>query len=495
MSTSTKAAIKPLSPFVRKLGAAIGAQKVKTDEAVLITYASDPPPVYHKPLCVVLPENKDDVKAVLMLANQAKIPVTPMMRGVNLAGYTLPSDGGILLDMRRMNKIIEINTDSGYAVIEAGVNFDKLTTALLKKGFRCAIPTAPGGSAVIGNSLSRPTTNMCSRHLDSIMDLEVVLPDGTTFNTGSSQFPNSGSHMRYGPHPDLAGLFTCAYGTMGIVTKAAIRIFPINEANRVNLAAFKDFSSAVDFVKDLINHNIPEHCIIWNWQLYETFAVDLSKPGTVIPAQLKGDPRVAPEGKPYCIVTTFMSGYEETMLAHEKVIAKVARKYDGKMLSDKEGNELMPVAKMGWDILYAKYHQIEPTFFGLGRYMVWIMLTEPASVKKMEKWAVEEFAKVGVTPVCYYAQPFDFGRSIFFRIFCFPDPNNAELIDKVRNNYKKMFNTAMQRYGAIPMRHKAEYRTIDQTNGFYEALKKIKKVFDPNNILNPAVQLFKEEDL
>lgn len=495
MTTVARRTGTDMNRMYNDLKKVIGSNKVKNDEAVLISYASDPPPVYHKPGMVVLPENKEDVKATLMLADKHKIPVTPMMRGVNLAGYTLPSDKGILLDMRRMNRIIEINTDSGYAVIEAGVNYDLLTTALLKKGFRCAIPTAPGGSAVVGNSLSRPTTNLCSRHYDSIIDLEVVLPDGTIFNTGSSQFPHSGSHMRYGPHPDLAGLFTCAYGTMGIVTRAAIRIYPINEANRVNLSAFDSFAAAVDFVKDLINNNIPEHCIIWNWQLYETFAVDVSKPGTVIPPQLKADPHRPPAGKPYCIVTTFMSGYEETMIAHEKVIAKVARKYGGKSLTQQEGDQLMPIAKQGWDILYAKYHQIEPTFFGLGRYMVWIMLTEPKDVKRMEKWAVDEFAKVGVMPVCYYAHPFDFGRSIFFRIFCFPDPNNDELIARVSANYQKMFKTAMEKYGAIPMRHKAQYRTIQITNGYYEALKKIKKTFDPNNILNPGVELFKEEDL
>jgi FAD/FMN-containing dehydrogenase len=479
----------------RELKKAIGDNKVKTDSAVIMSYASDPPPVYRKPGYVVLPESKEDVKSVLMIANKYKVPVTPMMRGVNLAGYTLASDGGILLDMRRMNKIIEINTDSGYAVIEAGVNFDILTTALKQKGFRCAIPTAPGGSAVVGNALSRPTTDQCQRHMDSVVDLEVVLPDGTTFHTGSAQFPHSGAHLRYGPHPDLAGLFTCAYGTMGIVTQAAIRIYTINEANRVNLTAFNSFADAVDFVKDIINNNIPEHCIIWNWQLYDTFAVDVSKPGTVVPPELKGDPRVPPKGKPYCVVTSFLSGYEETMVAHEKVIARVAQKYHGKALTDEEVNKLMPVAKLGWDVLYAKYHQIEPTFFGLGRYMVWIMLTEPAQVKQMEKYAVEEFTKVGVMPVCYYSQPFDNGRSMFFRIFCFPDPNDEKKINEVKTNYQKMFKTAMERYGAVPMRHKAEYRTIQMTNGYYEALKKIKRTFDPNNILNPGVQLFKEEDL
>jgi FAD/FMN-containing dehydrogenase len=481
--------------IAQKLRDAIGPEKVKDDDIVLITYASDPPTPYRKPGFVVFPESREDVKSVLLIANEHRIPVTPILRGVNTAGYGIPSEGGIVIDLRRMDKIIEINTDSGYAVIEAGVNFDKFTTALLGKGFRCSVPTSPGGSAVVGNYLSRPTGSLCNRHLDLIIDLEVVLPDGTIFNTGSSQFPHAGSHMRYGPHPDLAGIFTCAYGTMGIVTKAAVRIYPINEANRVNLAAFDSFESAVDFVKDIINNNIPEHCIIWNWQLYETFAVDLSKRDAVIPPQLHMDPRHAPEGKPYSVVTTFMSGYEEMMAASEKMLEKVAMKYGGRTLSDEEGEKLLPVAKAGWDVLYAKYHQIEPTFFGLGRYMVWIMLTEPKDVKKMEKWAVEELAKVGVTPVCYYSQPFDFGRSMFFRIFCFPDPYNQELIEKVATTYQKMFQTAMEKYGAIPMRHKTQYRSIQLTNGYYEALKKIKKAFDPNNILNPSVGLFREDEL
>jgi FAD/FMN-containing dehydrogenase len=478
-----------------KLKEALGPEKVKDDDMVLVTYASDPPTPYRRPAFVVLPESRDDVQATLLIANEHRIPVTPILRGVNTAGYGVPSEGGIVLDLRRMDRIVEINTDSGYAVVEAGINFDKLTTALREKGFRCSIPTAPGGSAVVGNYLSRPTGSLCNRHLDLIVDLEVVLPDGTVFNTGSSQFPHAGSHMRYGPHPDLAGLFTCAYGTMGVVTKAAVRIYPINEANRVSLAAFDTFESAVDFVKDIINNNIPEHCIIWNWQLYEAFAVDLSKKDTVIPPTMHMDPRKAPEGIPYNVVTTFMSGYEELMAANEKMLGKVAQKYGGRALSDEEADKLMPVAKGGWDILYGQYHQIEPTFFGLGRYMVWIMLTEPKDVKKMEKWAVAELAKVGVTPVCYYSQPFDFGRSMFFRMFCFPDPYNQPLIEKVASTYQKMFHRAMEKYGAIPMRHKSQYRTIQLTGGYYQALKKIKTAFDPHNILNPSVGLFEEDDL
>ena len=150
---------------------------------------------------------------------------------------------------------------------------------------------------------------------------------------------------------------------------------------------------------------------------------------------------------------------------------------------------------MGWDILYREYHQIEPTFFGLGRYMVWIMLAEPKDVKKMEKWAVDEIYKAGRAPICYYSQPFDNGRSIFFRIFTFPDTKNTEMIERVGKKYTEMFGTAMNRYGAIPMRHKPQLDWLQQTGEYENVLKRIKKALDPNNILNRSVKVFKEDEL
>lgn len=218
-----------------------------------------------------------------------------------MVGACIPEKNGIVIDLRRMDRIIEINTDSGYAVVEPGVNFDRLSAALAEKGFRCTIPTAPGEASPLGNYISRPSGSLANRHLDCIVDLEVVLPDGTFLNTGSSQFPNVGSSLRYGPSPDLAGLFCCAYGTLGVITKVALRIYPINESNRVNLAAFDKFENAVDFVKDLINHNIPEHCIIWNWQLFKALEVGLVGGEYKIPPETRLDARKPPKGIPYNI--------------------------------------------------------------------------------------------------------------------------------------------------------------------------------------------------
>jgi FAD/FMN-containing dehydrogenase len=489
MQPSTKRK-KGKNVIAEKLRRAIGKEKVKDDEHILVTYATDyRRSMYAKPSLVVLPESTEDVKEILKIANKNIVPITVQARG-NHSQFSVPSEGGIVLDCRRLNRIIEINTDSGYAVIETGVTFDDFTAALKEKGFRCHIPTAPGGATPVGNYLLKPAGSLASRHLDCIQGLEVVLPDGTVFNTGSAAFPNVGSHLRYGPYPDLSGLYTLAYGTMGVVTKAAVKIYPINECKQVALVEFDDFSSAVDFVKDVTNNNIPEHCIIWFHQLHQLFGCDINKP---LPPELHADPRKAPKGVAYSLVCVMMSGYTETVETNTKVCGRVAKKFGGRLLSDEEASRKMPITKGGFEELYTNYHQVEPNFFGLGASPMWITMSAPKDVKEVEKWALEKVYKLGVTPVLYYCQPFDYGRSMMFRIFFFPDPRNKEKLAEISKTFGGMFDEAMKRYRAIPMRHSALGSHFAKTGGYAEVLTRIKKALDPNNILNRSMKLFEED--
>jgi FAD/FMN-containing dehydrogenase len=491
MKPAEKIDVTTIDQIGVELRAAIGGNKVKDDELVLVSYASDVSPVPpRRPSYVVLPEERDDVVATLKIANEYNIPVGVMAGGINAGGNAIPSEGGILLDLKRMDRIVEINTDSGYAIIEPGVTQDQLSVALREKGYRMHMTTAPGGATALGGSLARGTGSLTTRHFDSIVDLEVVLPDGTVFNTGSSMFPHAGPHLRYGPFPDVAGLLTCSYGTMGVITRASFRIYPINEANRVHLAGFDDFSSALDYAKDLIDNNIPEHCIIWFWQVPKSFEVTIRDGEFWVPPEARGDPRKPPECIPYNIVTTFMSGYEETMQSHESVCAKVAKKHGGRALTDEDAEKHLPAGVAGWHELYARYRPMPPDFFGLGQYMVWITLAEPKDIKEIEKLLVGELSDLNVPPVCYYAQPFDFGRSIFFRIFVFPDPKDTEKVAKVRSTYEDLYKTAMEQYGAVPMRYKMGFPTLDDTGSYGDVLKRIKSVLDPNNILNRGIGMF-----
>ncbi len=489
MVTLTKLNEKERDFISHELRDAIGANKVKDDDLELAAYASDSSFMpYRKPAWVILPETREDVVETLKLANKYKIPVTTFARGVNIAGYGVPSEGGIVMDLRRMDKIIEINTDSGYAVIEPGVTFDQFAVALFKKGYRCPLPTGPGGGSPVGTYLMRPSQSLVTKRLDPIVDLEVVLADGTVFNTGSSHFPHGGGGLRYGPYPDLSGIFCYAYATMGIVTKASVTIYPINEANRLHVAAFDDFPSALDFAKDIINNNIPEHTIIWNFHMGGWTRNN--------PSLAMADPREAPEGIPYSTVTTFLSGYEETMISHEKVMERVAKKYGGRILSAKD-IENNPNTAGQWGQIFKEYHPNrrirggQSTMPGGGWMAMWVVMAEAEAVKKMEKWIVDKVWKTTGRPLNYYVHPFDFGRSIMFRIVLQVPRADQEMVQKVLTMFGEMTDVALERYGAIPLRHKAYLGNyLEMTGSYAEVLKKIKKALDPNNILNRDIGIF-----
>ncbi len=295
--------------------------------------------------------------------------------------------------------------------------------------------------------------------------------------------------------PDVTGLFCRACGTLGVITKASLRISPINESNRIILTGFDDYKSAVEFVRDTTNNNIPEHSIIWNWQFLRCY--DISVPTSIgkpqSPPELADDPKQPPPGLPYNVVTTLISGYEEIMQAAERVCAKVALKYGGRIIPMEELKEKSPGAVQAWKEFYLDYHQPKMAHnkkYGLGNSPMWILQARPENIADVEKLAVEGMAKTGVRPVCYYSHPFDFGRSMFFRIFTFVDPDDRELKGKIADSYKELIDTAMKRYGVIPALPKYP---IGQLGGYYELLKRIKKAIDPNNILNPNTRFFTED--
>jgi len=492
---TTKTAGLQKDTICRELRKAIGTEKVRDDEITLVTYGKirhgfDIMWPFRKPGLVVFPETREDVVETLKIANRHKFPITSVGTAAIMLGTTA---GGIIIDQRRRDRILEINTDSGYAVIEPGVSFDKLTAALRGTGFKCSVGTMPGSGTVLGQALGRGSQSFTTRYLSVILDLEVVLPNGTVFSTGSSHFEGVGSHLRYGPYPDLAGLYTCAYGAMGVITKAAIRIHPVNEASRVHLAGFDNYADSIDYVKDLINHNIPEHTFIWDWHMYLTWPLAPEDMAKVMPQVLESDFRKPPEGVPYNIVSTLLSGYPEQVELYEEICARVAKKYHGRVISDEEAEERFPATLAGFKQQYGEYSYRESVHWSKGRFVGWYVFAEPKDMKEIEKFATNEFAKFGkaINPVNYYSHPFDFGRSILLRIAGFPDPDDIELRQQIARKFEEMYDFALKKYRAVPIRPIGS----EKAGSYMEVLRSIKKALDPNNILNRDGGLFEEGEL
>jgi len=178
---------------------------------------------------VVMPKTTEEVQKIVELANQERIPLTPMGGGFTMSALTVPVKGGIVLDMKRMDGILEVNETSKYAVIEAGVSEGMLKSYLEKHHphLQHSVPEAPPTVTVTGNALIWGHGHLTPIHGDNstmINGMEVVLPTGEICKIGSCAI--SPYWFSRGPLPDLAGLFIGWFGTTGIVTKLSIQLFP-----------------------------------------------------------------------------------------------------------------------------------------------------------------------------------------------------------------------------------------------------------------------------
>jgi glycolate oxidase len=178
---------------------------------------------------VAMPKTVEQVQRIVRMANHRKIPIVPMGAGQNLAGLTLPVRGGIVLDMKRMDRILEVNRWGRYAVMEAGVTQGALESYLEKNypDLEHSRPECPAAATILGNLIIRGHGHLSLRHgnnADMINSMEVVLPTGEICQIGSSSV--SPHWFCKGPLPELSGLFMGWHGTTGVVTKLSLKLYP-----------------------------------------------------------------------------------------------------------------------------------------------------------------------------------------------------------------------------------------------------------------------------
>ncbi|MEM2959741.1 MAG: FAD-binding oxidoreductase, partial [Candidatus Jordarchaeaceae archaeon] len=193
-------------------------------------YSSDPSTEEpHNPGFVVLPGSVREVQEILLLANRERVPITPRVGGMTLSGLAIPCEGGIVLDLKRMDKILELNESSMYVVVECGVTVGQLKTYLEENcpDLWFNMPHAPPSVGVIPNALIHGLGQLSlsyGANSDMINGLEVVLPTGEILRTGSCALGKSWL-TRY-CLPDFSGLFLGWFGATGIITKASIQLWP-----------------------------------------------------------------------------------------------------------------------------------------------------------------------------------------------------------------------------------------------------------------------------
>ena len=208
----------------------VGQDFVSNRQEELYHYSHDPGAQKpRKADYVVVPKTVEEVQKVVILANKEKIPITPMGGGLTLSALTVPIKGGIVLDTKRMDRIIEVNEKSRYAMIEAGGTHGALRGYLEKNYPRLqhCLPEAPPVVTIVGNVLIQGHGHLTPRYgvnSQTVNGMEVVLPTGEICKLGSCSV--SPYWFSRDPLPELTGLFLGWFGTTGIVTKVSIQLFP-----------------------------------------------------------------------------------------------------------------------------------------------------------------------------------------------------------------------------------------------------------------------------
>jgi len=217
-------------------------QRVHWSEQKRQAHASDETEdLVFMPDVVVEPENVQEVSAVMAWAHRHRIPVTPAGARTGLSGGALPVCGGMALSLRRMNRILAIDTLNHQAIVEPGVITEELSNAAAQHGLLYAVDPASRGTCTIGGNLAEnsggPRAVKYGVTKDWVLNLEVVLADGTLIETGANTLKNSTGY-------NLTQLMVGSEGTLGIVTKATLKLLPLPRHQALMLVPFKSAEDA-----------------------------------------------------------------------------------------------------------------------------------------------------------------------------------------------------------------------------------------------------------
>lgn len=255
------------------LSALIGISHVITDDVTMAPYLTDWRKRYTgRALCVVRPASTDDVIAVMRFAKEHHCAVVPQGGNTGLVGGSVPLGRGdeILLSFQRMNHIRSLDPDSDTVIVEAGATLAALQEKAEEVGRLFPLSLASEGTATVGGTIATNAGGTAAlvygTMRDLVLGLEIVLPDGTLLNTLTTlRKDNTGYH--------LASLFMGAEGTLGVITAASLKLFPLPRARSAAFCGLKSPSDAFKLFKHLKHRAGPS---LTTFELMPRFAIDIA---------------------------------------------------------------------------------------------------------------------------------------------------------------------------------------------------------------------------
>ncbi len=246
-----------VSLLVERIKEFFTEDEFSTELAERFAYAKDVSPLDVSadvlPDVVVWPRTSEQVSNLVKVASEMSVPVVPRGAGSGESGGSMPVEGGVVLDLTFMKKVLDLDEKNLTCLVEPGIVCDDLNFFLKKKGF--FLPPVPASSemATIGGCVANNSGGYRTVKYGSfknwVMELEVVLPDGDIIRTGAKTRKSSSGY-------DLTRLYVGSEGTLGIFTKILLRVHPLPQCIRLVTATFDDIIKACDMTVELMSSDI-----------------------------------------------------------------------------------------------------------------------------------------------------------------------------------------------------------------------------------------------
>ncbi|MFC1591704.1 FAD-binding oxidoreductase [Thermodesulfobacteriota bacterium] len=471
----------------------MAADRVCDDSATLQRYSRDQSFVQTRsPDVVAYAQSVEDVREVLQYANKTNTPVVPYSSGLNLHGATIPKEGGIILDLSRMNKILSIDRDNWSAVIEPGVTVAQLQDELEKHQLRAMLPFGvhPGRSALTSLLERDPAVAAASFEYGNelILDTELVLPGGELFRTGLwSAGGKPGSPM--GPVRAMMNrLWTGAQGTLGILTKINMKIEYLPRKRKMFLIPFDSFPEAIEPLRMIQRKEIGHECFMLNnFNLAALLCGDWALPEQlpVTPAATAEFDALREKLPPWLLVLCSNGGPrlpEEKIAYEEQALNEILAISNLTLYEDRDLEELF-LAEMlrPWGIL--------KKFNFRGSVHDVAFKTTLHRVPEFQRIVMEVINTYNypLQNIGVYVLPLERGRAMHCEADFHCDPHNSAEAEQVRAMWTEVSERFIDEGAFFDRPYGAWSDMVYSRAGTYtQKLKELKREMDPNNILNPG---------
>ncbi len=455
----------------------VGKQHISTDAPEKLVYSNDwswMPQMWldrgqplRTPDFILHPANPKEVSGIIKIANTYKIPVIPWGGGSGTQGGALSIFGGIVMDLKRMNRILEIDETSLTVTAEAGINGSELEMRLNERGLTLPHYPASANCATLGGYLAPRGTGTIStkygKSEDMVLSMEVVLPDGTIITTPDVPDHASG--------PDFMGLFLGSEGVFGTITKASMQVDYLPETRLFRALLFKDLSSAIEVGRKLMVHRLDPTVI----RLYD-HASTVSRVKTILGYELEGA---------YMVVG--FDGDRDIAALQEKKAMKIFDEAGARDLGREPGEKWW---NHRYDFYYPPINLKLPWMYGTADTVM--RFKDVERVYYAQKKAVEEqYADHNVKYIGHFSHWFHWGAAMYTRFIIETPPDDAVEALRLHNRvWNSAITASLENGGTINEHHGVGLKLgrfmRRQYKEAFPLLQDIKHVIDPNGIMNPG---------